>query len=108
MSLLSFNPLHYAERLEKTGVTREQAKVQADAITQILDEKVATKQDLEKLATKEDLLKISAASKEDLLKAIAVSKEDLTKFATKEEMRWLFSITVTILILVMTIFKFFH
>lgn len=96
MSLLSFNPLHYADRLEKTGVPREEAKVHADAITELLDEKVATKQDLQLL--KSEL-------REEILK---VRTELIEKLASKSEMRWLFGVTTTMLALLMTAFRFLH
>lgn len=41
-----FNSLNYAKRLEQAGFTRQQAEVQANIMTEIVDEKIATKQDL--------------------------------------------------------------
>lgn len=49
MPEMVFNSLHYAKRLEQAGFTREQAEAQANIITEIVDEKIATRQDLESL-----------------------------------------------------------
>lgn len=46
MSVMVFNSLNYAKRLEPAGFTRQQAEVQANIMTEIVDEKIATKQDL--------------------------------------------------------------
>ena len=46
MPEMVFNSLNYAKRLEQAGFTREQAEVQANIMTEIVDEKIATKQDL--------------------------------------------------------------
>lgn len=44
-----FNSLNYAKRLEDAGFTRQQAEVQANILSEIVDEKIATKQDLREL-----------------------------------------------------------
>lgn len=49
MSTLIFNSLEYARRLEQAGFTREQAEMQANILTEIVDEKMTTKQDLREL-----------------------------------------------------------
>lgn len=46
MSVMVFNSLNYAKRLEQAGFTRQQAEVQANIMTEIVDEKITTKQDL--------------------------------------------------------------
>lgn len=46
MSVMVFDSLNYAKRLEQAGFTRQQAEVQANIMTEIVDEKIATKQDL--------------------------------------------------------------
>lgn len=88
MSLLSFNPFQYAERLEKTGLDPETAKeiasAQMEVLRSLMEEKLAAKEDLTKLATKEDLKEL------------------------RSEMRWLLGAVVTILTLVMSAFKFLH
>ncbi|WP_298068727.1 hypothetical protein [uncultured Mailhella sp.] len=44
-----FNSLNYAKRLEEAGFTRNQAEAQANIMTEIVDEKMATKRDLREL-----------------------------------------------------------
>jgi len=49
MSSITFDTLKFATRLEKAGVAREQAEVQAQALAEIFDANLAT------LATRQDL-----------------------------------------------------
>ncbi|MBQ4567623.1 MAG: DUF1640 domain-containing protein [Desulfovibrio sp.] len=49
MASLVFNTLEYAKRLESAGFTRQQAEAQANIITEVVDEKMATKSDLREL-----------------------------------------------------------
>ena len=44
-----FNPLRYAKKLVEAGFTEKQAEVQAEAINEIVDEKLATKVEVEKV-----------------------------------------------------------
>ena len=46
---LSFDTLAYAKKLISAGFTPQQAEVQAEALAEIIDEKLATKQDLREL-----------------------------------------------------------
>ncbi|MFZ5762351.1 MAG: hypothetical protein ACOY8P_05445 [Thermodesulfobacteriota bacterium] len=61
MATITFDTLKFAERLEKAGLTREQATAFADAqkeaFAQALDTTLATKSDIEALRI--DLAKIS-------------------------------------------------
>lgn len=49
MASIVLNTLEVAKRLEAAGFSREQAETQATIISQIVDEKMATKQDLQEL-----------------------------------------------------------
>lgn len=49
MPSLVFNSLKYARCLEASGFTRQQAEAQADILTEIIDERMTTKQDLRAL-----------------------------------------------------------
>lgn len=49
MTTTTFDTLAYARKLESAGFSREQAEAQADALREIIDEKIATKQDLREL-----------------------------------------------------------
>lgn len=92
MSMPAFDTLKYTKHLEDSGVERKQAeafaKAQMESLSELMKEKLATKEDLIKLATKEDL------------------KEEIK--ALRSEMRWLFSISTAVLMTIMAIFKFLH
>lgn len=49
---ITFDTLAYAKKLKAAGFTDQQAEVQAEAIAEIIEDKLATKHDLEKLAYK--------------------------------------------------------
>lgn len=49
MGVMVFNTLKYAKHLEDAGFTRQQAEAQANIISEVMDEKMATKQDLREL-----------------------------------------------------------
>ena len=49
MASVVFNTLEYARRLEAAGFTRQQAEAQAGLMTEIVDERMATKADLREL-----------------------------------------------------------
>jgi hypothetical protein len=59
MSLLSFDPFQYADRLESSGLdpdaAKEIASAQMEVLRSLMEEKLAAKEDLAKLATKEEL-----------------------------------------------------
>ena len=44
-----FDTLAYSKKLKAVGFTEEQAEVQAETFAEIIDEKLATKQDLKEL-----------------------------------------------------------
>lgn len=44
-----FDTLAYAKKLKSAGFTEEQAEIQAEALAEIIDEKLATKQDIRDL-----------------------------------------------------------
>ena len=45
----TFNTLAYAKKLKAAGFTDEQAEIQAEALSEIIEERLATKQDLKEL-----------------------------------------------------------
>ena len=49
MKAVTFDTLKYAQRMKAVGFTDEQASEQAKAIAEIIDEKLATKYDIELL-----------------------------------------------------------
>jgi len=46
---LSFDTLQYSKKLKEAGFTEQQAEVQAEAIRELIDEKLSTKADLKML-----------------------------------------------------------
>ncbi len=48
---IAFDTLSYANKLKKAGVPEKQAEVQAVAIAEIVNEKMATKRDIKELET---------------------------------------------------------
>lgn len=52
MSPVTFDTLKYVETLKKAGVSDDQARAQAEALREVLDTEVATKQDLENMELK--------------------------------------------------------
>jgi hypothetical protein len=49
---ISFNTLAYAKKLIAAGVPSNQAEVQAEALAEIIDQRIATKQDLKELESR--------------------------------------------------------
>ena len=61
---ITFNTLAYAKKLKAVGFTEDQAEVQAEALAQIIDERLATKQDI--LALRRDMKEMELRLKHDL------------------------------------------
>lgn len=49
MTAITFDTLAYFDKLKSAGVPEPQAKVQAETLAEIIDEKLATKRDLKEL-----------------------------------------------------------
>lgn len=75
---LIFNPLRYAKKLVEVGFTKEQAEVQAEAqaeaINNIVDEKLATKLEVELIRRdiRELNLKIETIKKDIIIKLTSI------------------------------------
>ena len=76
-----FNTLKYAKILEEAGFSHEQAETSIKILVEIMEDKLATKQDAAELkqematkASKQDILELRAATKQDILQL----KHDLT------------------------------
>lgn len=52
MNDITFDTLQYAKRLKEAGFTEQQAEVQAEALKEIIEDKLATKKDLKQLEDK--------------------------------------------------------
>jgi hypothetical protein len=71
-----FNTLKYAKILEEVGFSRDQAETSIKILVEIMEDKLATKQDLQehRAATERDFQEFRAATQHD----IAQVKSDLT------------------------------
>jgi hypothetical protein len=79
LSALAFDTLAYARRMEAVGFSREQAEALAEEQAKLIDDRLATKLDLEalRLATKSDLEALRLATKSDLEALRLATKTDL-------------------------------
>lgn len=59
-----FDTLAYAKKLKSAGFTEDQAEIQAEALAKIIDEKLATKQDVRDL--QRDIKEMEIRFKHDL------------------------------------------
>ncbi len=57
MSAIAFDALSYAKKLKKVGFTEEQAEVQAETLSAIINSNLATKHDIENIRKDIELLK---------------------------------------------------
>ena len=60
--VIAFDTLAYAKKLKSVGFTEDQAEVQAEALAQIIDERLATKQDI--FSLKRDIEELKRDMKE--------------------------------------------
>ncbi len=63
-NVIAFDTLAYVKKLKAVGVPEEQAEVQAETFTEIIEERLATKQDI--LALKRDIKELEIALKRDI------------------------------------------
>jgi multidrug resistance efflux pump len=93
-----FDTHAFVKRLTAAGMPEAQAEVLADEQVRLIDDRLATKEDIAKLqaATREDIArvhediaKLQAATKEDIAKLQAATKEDIAKLqaSTKTDLR---------------------
>jgi len=71
---ITFDTLAYAKKLTAVGFTQQQAEVQAEALIEIVDENLATKQDI--LALKKDMKEMEVSLQRDM----QVMKSDIIKW----------------------------
>ena len=85
MTTTTFDTLGYFEKLKAAGMPEAQAKVQADTLREIIDDKLATKTDLRELETRLNI-------------RLAELKNDL--------LRWMFGIAAGQVALIVALFAF--
>jgi len=84
-STVVFNTLSYAKKLKAAGFTEEQAEVQAEALAEIVDERLANKQDI--LALKRDIKELEATLKRDMKELEATLKRDMKELEMRLTIR---------------------
>lgn len=87
MTTITFDTLQFAKKLKEAGVPERQAEVQAEAMAEIIEERLATKLDLEKLEAKIDL-------------KIAELKAELIK--------WMLGVSLAQAAIIISCIKFIH
>jgi len=104
-----FDTHAFVKRLTAAGMPEAQAEVLADEQVRLIDDRLATKEDIAKLQAAttvdvarlhEDIAKLHAATKEDIAKLQATTKTDLRELELKidakiesvksEIVRWMF------------------
>jgi hypothetical protein len=81
MKAIAFDTLEFANKLKAAHFTAEQAETMAVAMAALIDERVATKQDIEELkaATKRDIEELKIATKRDIEELKVAVKRDITE-----------------------------
>ena len=91
MAGLAFDTLAYARRMEAVGFSRDQAEAMAEEQAKLLDERLATKTDLEalKLAVGKDIEALRLAVGKDIeALRLAVGKDiEALRYATKADLQ---------------------
>ena len=87
MSAIAFDTLAYAKKLKAVGVPEAQAEIQAETIAEVMDERMATKRDLDLLESnlKRDVVEIKHDMREiesNLKHDMAEIKHDMKELET--------------------------
>ena len=72
---LAFDTLAYSKKLRSAGFTEVQAEIQAETIAELIDDKLATKQDI--LALKRDMKEMEISLKRDMKEMELTLKKDI-------------------------------
>ena len=73
---IAFDTLAYAKKMKSAGFTEQQAEVQAEAFMEIVEGKLASKQDI--LDLKRDIKELETGLKRDMKELEICLKHDLT------------------------------
>ena len=116
MSAVAFSTLQYAKKLIQAGFTENQAEIQVEAMTDLLDTNVASREDIQLLKQdvkqvrqdlKQDINQVQQELKQDINQVEQTLKQDisLTRHEIKElESRMMIRLT-GIMILVVGLFS---
>ena len=98
MTTMTFDTLQFAKKLINAGVPQKQAEVQAEAMSEIVEDKLATKTDLKALET---------AAKADLA-ALETSVELKIANLKSELIKWVLGVSVAQAAIIISCLKFIH
>jgi hypothetical protein len=105
---LSFDTLQYVKKLREAGVTEAAAEIQAEALMEVIENNLATKQDIKELrqdtaSLKKDLTRDITLTKMELTRDIELSKKDLTiRFGS------MLTVAVSLISVLITLLNRFH
>ena len=85
MTTITFDTLAYARKLKSAGFTEEQAEIQAEALVEIVDERLATKQDI--LELKRDIKELETTLKRDMKELETTFKRDIKELEMRLTIR---------------------
>lgn len=75
---ITFDTLAYVKKLRAAGVPEKQAEVHAETFAEIVEDRIATKQDI--LALKQDLKELELSMKQELKLGLASTKAEIIKW----------------------------
>ncbi len=102
----SFDSLAYAKSMESVGFTRQQAEKMAEEQAKLIDERLATKEDIEalRLAAAHDMAVINGNI--EALRISMDAKIETTAERTKAEiLKWMFGQTIVIIVAIVGIIR---
>lgn len=97
-----FDSLAYAKRMESVGFTRQQAETMAEEQGKLIDERLATKDDIDLINANLEALRVSTKADIEALRLATRADIEKTKF---EILKWMFGQTVVIIVAVMGILR---
>ena len=99
---LTFDTYAYVKKLRSVGVSEEQAEVQAEALAQLIDERLASKKDITDL--KRDLMEMHASLQRDM-KQLEMQLEVRLAESKSEIIKWVVGISAAQAALIVTLLK---
>ena len=77
-SAITFDTLAYVKKLKAAGVPEKQAEAHAETFAEIVEDRIATKQDIRML--KQDLKELELSMKQELKLGLASTKAEIIKW----------------------------
>ena len=108
MNTVPFDTLKFADRLAAGGITEEQAKTAASALSEAFKDDIATKADIERLETKIDMLESSMIQKLGALEAILTQKIDAVESRITIKMGSMLVVAIGVIGVIVSLLKLIH